>query len=468
MPYVRSIYRYKKLREAYLITSEFGTWMFLHPQEFDQFVRWPITEVDRSLRCRLRDRHFIVDPTRLDGEIASYCRKYGNYFDGPSLFVIGTTQTCNLYCEYCQANATPEHVGHVTFSGETIARIIDFILSCPGKYAHVEFQGGEPLLEFSAIRKFIYGFEQRHEEHTKRIRFIVSTNLTLLTDAMIRFFIEHDVRIVGSIDGPEQVHDDQRRYPDGRGSHEDAIAGFTRAATAGASLDIIAVATRNSVGNIEAIVDQFADLGSREFLLNWPQRNGRALEQRCWDRIGLTGEEYFRLWKAAIEYIAARYRDREPPFRERYLQLALYKILTPYTPDFMDWRSPCGAAIGQLSFDHDGNIYPCDEARGDSRLRIGNVHGDNFGDVIERQLTQRIISSSLLENGVCDACVYKPFCGLCPVLAFKSGGEFHSFQEFANRCQFYTGLFDYVFLKILDGDSSVFPREIGAWHETGQ
>jgi His-Xaa-Ser system radical SAM maturase HxsB len=461
----KSIFRFKKFGDAYLVSTDIGTWIFLTKGEFDSFMRRSVNEIDRDLYRRLRERSFIVDTSDPDGEIEALHLKFGNFFSNPTLFIIGITRGCNLKCDYCQAKAERNSGSSYKFSEETIAKTVDFIFECTEENATIEFQGGEPLLEFSTIKRFIKAIKDRNRHIKKRIRFTLSTNLTLLNKDKLKYFSDNDVGIVGSIDGPREIHDKQRSYWNGHGSYIKATQAFERAASAGVPLRIIAVATKNSLENIEVVVDEFVERGMPEVFLNWPQRNGRALEQFYWDRIGLSSNEYFHLWKKTIEHIAKINRYRTIPISERYLDLILQKILTPYSPNFMDWRSPCGAIIGQISFDHNGNIYPCDEARGDERLVIGNVHQDTYADVMQQKLTQEIIGASLLENEICDFCVYKPFCGLCPVLNYKSSGNFQSFREFTYRCQIFTAMFDYVFQKILDGDNSVFSFKAGVENE---
>ena len=452
----KSIFRFKKFHDAYLASTDAGTWMFLTPGEFDAFMQLQPDRIDPDLYRRLFERSFIVDPSRLDREVDTLHCKFGGFFCGPTLFIIGITEVCNLQCYYCHANSQPYQAATNRFSDETIAKIVEFILGCMGGNATIEFQGGEPLLDFSTVRRFIEKIKSNPRCDERFFRYSLSTNLTLLTDEMCRYFADNKVRVVGSIDGPKEVHDLQRRYIDGRGTHDDVLRAIERAKRAGVSLSLIAVLTKNSIENVQAIVDELVDHGVSQIALNWPQRNGRALERRFWDKIGLGADDYSRIWKQTVEYIAELTNGSGSSITERYLQLILHKILTPYSPNYMDWRSPCGAVIGQVSFDHAGNIYPCDEARGDNRLIIGNIHTDTFYDVMGREISQKVIGASLLENEICDYCVYKPFCGICPVLSFKAGGDFQSFREFRYRCRIFTFMFDFVFQRILDGDTSVF------------
>jgi len=449
-------YRFRRFDNCYLLSSDIGAWVFLSTDEFDDFVKQPVDALSDDLVERLRTRGIVVDTNNLEREVELSHRKYAPYFDGPVLFIIGVTGACNLGCEYCHADAQIRSPNQDRFSQGTISRLVDFILDAAGDRATVEFQGGEPLLAFDSIRRIIEEFKTRLEFEPGQIRFTLSSNLTTLNNEKIRYLTNNLVQIVASIDGPPDIHDEQRPYASGKGSYRTTSRAFDRAKDAGAKMGIIAVATRHSQGNAEAIVDEVIDRSVQDVCINMPEQSGRALEKEQWKKIGLSPEQCFELWRDAVEYIATQQKSDQAPINEKFLQLILYKLFMPESPNFTDWRSPCGATIGQISFDHEGNIYPCDEARGDKNLLLGNVNEDSYADVIRNELTQEIIGSSLLENGICDACVYKPFCGVCPVLRYKAGGDFQSFRGFRERCRMFTAMFDYVFDKLLDGDHTVF------------
>ena len=48
----------------------------------------------------------------------------------------------------------------------------------------------------------------------------ITTNLTLLTDEMIKLFIDNDFNISVSLDGPEEIHDRYRVLKNGLGTFE--------------------------------------------------------------------------------------------------------------------------------------------------------------------------------------------------------------------------------------------------------
>lgn len=69
--------------------------------------------------------------------------------------------------------------------------------------------------------------------------------------------------------------------------------------------------------------------------------------------------------------------------------------------NYMELRSPCGGAIGQLAYYYDGNIYTCDEGRmlaemGNDSFKLGNVN-NTYKELMETGATKAMCISSCLE-----------------------------------------------------------------------
>ena len=84
----------------------------------------------------------------------------------------------------------------------------------------IGFYGGEPLLNFSVIKKVIEYVKDKYPQKAKDTIFTISTNLTLLTYEHIKFFIKHNVHLAVSLDGPEKIHNRYRVFKSGKGSYK--------------------------------------------------------------------------------------------------------------------------------------------------------------------------------------------------------------------------------------------------------
>lgn len=117
----------------------------------------------------------------------------------------------------------------------------------------------------------------------------------------------------------------------------------------------------------------------------------------------------------------------------------------------MELRSPCGAAIGQLAYYYNGEIYTCDEGRmlaemGDKKFFLGNVLDSNYKDLLEKDLTKEVCKASCLESTeCCKKCAYMPFCGTCPVTNYAHTKKMQLLNQNDYRCKIMKGVLDTLF-----------------------
>ncbi|MDR2546799.1 MAG: radical SAM protein [Lachnospiraceae bacterium] len=148
--------------------------------------------------------------------------------EGIRMITLELTEKCNLRCDYCVYNE--KHNGERGFSSkemskETLEAAIEFLAKHGSDEVAVTFYGGEPLLKFDLIKHAVFYSQKILKE--KKVSFSMTTNLTLMTKKMADFFASIDnFSIVCSIDGPEHIHDQYRKYADGTGSFNNTIKGL--------------------------------------------------------------------------------------------------------------------------------------------------------------------------------------------------------------------------------------------------
>lgn len=143
--------------------------------------------------------------------------------------VLELTEACNLRCEYCIYS---EH--HRNFRGysgkcmtfETAKKSIDLILNgYKDEEFALSFYGGEPLMNFPLLKKCIEYAKKAYPD--VKMSFSFTTNLTLLTQEMLDFFISlENIEIMCSLDGPQDIHDKYRLDTNGKGTYDKAIQNF--------------------------------------------------------------------------------------------------------------------------------------------------------------------------------------------------------------------------------------------------
>jgi uncharacterized protein len=161
----------------------------------------------------------------------------GAHFDGLKEFVqnhlemiqLEITERCNLRCVYCIYNphfTEKRNYGTRDMSLKTAFSAIDHLAhsSKSQKHVAVTFYGGEPLLCFPLIKSCVK--YARKVMPKKDLGFSITTNATLITPSIARFFAKESFGVHASIDGPEDVHNEYRRDANGVGSFQETISGL--------------------------------------------------------------------------------------------------------------------------------------------------------------------------------------------------------------------------------------------------
>src|ERR1700722_5771283 len=141
------------------------------------------------------------------------------------LFVV--TLRCEHSCPYCQVSRRSADRDRYDMSEQTAMQGLRVALSAPPQSIKIEFQGGEPLLNFDLIRKIVVEAEHRSVAAGKTVTFVITTNLALLTDDVLLFCRDHSILISTSLDGPADLHNRNRPRPGGN-SHALAEVGIRR------------------------------------------------------------------------------------------------------------------------------------------------------------------------------------------------------------------------------------------------
>lgn len=455
-----SNFRFAKLNKKYLLTNDVGRWVFLEKNEFERFL---VGDLKRNtlLYDRLRKEGFLKNKKT---EISVYAEKYlrliSSLAQGPSLFVFVLTLQCNHRCLYCQA--TPERKGTKGFdmSRAVAKKAVDFMFESPSPFIRIEFQGGEPLLNWPVLKYIVKYAKKINIAKKKNMEISLVTNLTLIDDEKMAYLLKENVSISVSFDGPENVHNKNRIYLDGKkGSYGVLIKNLKKIRNEivekkqNGKIGATLTATRFSLPYPKETVDDYRKNGFDSIFLRPLSPFG--LQRKTVDIIGYKAEEFIEFYEKALDYILELNLAGEK-FIEQNAQFALRKILNQDDHFYYEMRSPCGAGIGQVAFDYDGEVYTCDEGRmaqrmGFDNFRLGSVKKNTYGKIIDNEVTRTMCLGSSLDNQAgCNDCVYKPYCGICPLANFIECGTIFPQIPNTDKHKINKALFDYLFIKLGD------------------
>lgn len=447
-----NFFHFKWMHDRFLLTNDFGRYAFVSADDFRALVSKRLSPESETY-AMLKEQLFLLEPyPEFQLQTKPLMRDSKQYLFNPTcLHILVVTNCCNGACRYCQAQAPNAIKGNMSL--ETAQRAADLALSSPGEALTLEFQGGEPLLNFEAIRHCIL-YTQAHKGN-KRIFYTLVSNLTLLTEEILAFLLEHGVSISTSIDGPESLHDQNRPLLGGGKSYRLTAERIGHIRALGGNINAIQTTTRMSLHCPQKIVDSYLELGFHSLFLRPLTPLGYAAEN--WDSIGYTPEEFLAFYHTAFSYILELNRSGVF-FTENHAVIFLRKILGGFGENYMELRSPCGAALGQLAYYHDGNIYTCDEGRmlaemGNDAFLLGNVYTDTYDSLLENPRCKAVCAASVTESlpSCCD-CVYQPYCGVCPVVNLALEGDIFPRSPQGYRCRIYQGILDELFSVLKKGE----------------
>lgn len=146
-----------------------------------------------------------------------------------STLVFEITERCNLQCRYCfygDFYHSHEPRNNRNLSVNDAIALIKYLIpkwesglnNNPEKEIYIGFYGGEPLLNFSFIKKIVLFIKEISQSTNLRFRFNMTTNGILL-NKHIDFIVQNNFVLTISIDGDEFANS-YRLFPNGSNSYQ--------------------------------------------------------------------------------------------------------------------------------------------------------------------------------------------------------------------------------------------------------
>ncbi len=466
--YVPFNYNIRKIGNNTLVVAEHGQWAILDDGEFD-LLENGIIKNDSELFKMLEEKGIILT-LKNENLITDYYKQRMSFLNqGVSLHIVVLTRKCTHKCVYCHASAKNASSSEYDMDKETAKKTVDFIFQSPSQCITIEFQGGEPLLNFD-ILKFITDYSKEKNKVAKKdLRLALVTNLEPMDEEKLNFLMENDVSICTSLDGPEELHNKNRIAEKKEfNSHKNVVEWASKIRKRcedekkNWTISALMTTTKESLKYPKEIVDEFVKNKFRNIYVR--PLNGLGFSNDNLKKVGYSAEEFINFWKKCADYII-ELNSKGIFIKESMIGIMLTKILGKRDANHVDLRSPCGACISQLAYNHDGNIFSCDEARTlkEDVFMIGNVD-EKYSDVVACDKSCTIVSSSIIDSNACAECAWKPFCGTCPVVTFSETNSLIPIIPEDSRCRIHDAQFQYIFEKIQDDD---FQKVIKRWFSLG-
>lgn len=459
-------FNFRDMGDWVLLTNDWGRWLMLDQSDFERFLAGGVAESE-PLHAELRARGFVRANMDFPDLAAGFVKQTSfRHIPGPSLHMIVVTLRCNQKCQYCHSSVVDPSRTDTDMDLETAKKTVDFIFSTPNPAICIEFQGGEPLLNWPVV-KFVVEYAQAKAKASKR-RLILAlvNNFTLMTDDKLEFLIEKGVSICTSLDGPADLHNANRPFLGG-GEAQPKVVSWIKKIMDRAKTDTerrpylpsaLMTTTRFSLSRGREIVDLYRELGMDQVFLRPLSPIGYA--KRVWGDIGYDYADFLRFYEDTLDYILELNRSGKSAIMERNSLVLLTKIVKGEDPGFMDLRWPSGAVLGCLAYNYDGRVFVSDEGRmvdhqGDPIFEVGRVE-DSWEKVLSHPTALACVASSNLETQpMCAQCAYKPWCGVEPVFHYEMQRSIAGRMPDSPWCGTHMGVFDILMRRLRDPKSRV-------------
>jgi len=416
--------------KRYVLTNQASQYAILDRPTLDDFVHHRLSSA-KSEYSTLKSRHFLLDSdssVALDLLALKVRTKNIIFSEFTPLHIFVVTLRCEHSCRYCQVSRQSDDKLAFDMSKETADEAIALTFKSPSPSIKIEFQGGEPLLNFRLIQYIVEQAETTNRTETRDLQFVIATNLACVSDEILDYCKAHNILISTSLDGPEDLHNRNRPRPGGD-SYQRTIAGISRVRNALGrdSVSAIMTTTEASLSRVRDIIDEYVGLGFESIFLRPLSPYGFAIKTKSYSAYDV--DKWLDFYFEGLDYIIEINKSGRV-FAEIYASIILSKMLTPFQTGYVDLRSPAGIGLGALVYNYDGDVYASDESRmlaemSDKTFRLGNLHAHSWEEIITSDALLTPLEESFAGSvPMCSDCAFQPYCGSDPVFHHATQGDF--------------------------------------------
>jgi len=423
-------FRFESLEDNDVVLTNFvGEFVILKRDKLDEVVQKRLSPTDETYSL-LRSRHFIkeVSDTASIELLGLKTRtKHSNIRNFTNLHLFVVSLRCDHSCQYCQVSRQSENKAAFDMTEETADKALQIVFRSPNPAIKIEFQGGEPLLNFDLVRYVVIKAKQINEVEKRDLQFVITTTLSLITDEILDFCKEHKIFLSSSLDGPEDLHNRNRPRP-GKDSYSRFVDGLQKARDKLGYDSVSALMTTSpaSLTRVRDIIDEYLKHDLDGIFLRHLSPYGFAIKTKSYEAYNV--DRWLEFYREGLDYIV-ELNKQGVRFTEHFASLLLTKMFTSSDPGFVDLMNPSGAGISAVVFNYDGDVYASDESRmlremGDTTFKIGNLHTNSYEEIFTSEaLLNALDDSFTLSAPMCTDCAFEPWCGSEPVFHHAIFGD---------------------------------------------
>lgn len=322
-----------------------------------------------------------------------------------SLLIKPASSACNMRCRYCFYNSIAQNREN-PFEGmmslDTLEKIVREALEIAEGHCSFAFQGGEPTLRGLDFYRSFVEMVKRYNNKKLSVHYAIQTNGILVDDEWAAFFAGNRFLVGLSLDGPEEIHNLNRRMHNNDISFNKVMKAARTMTRHKVDFNILCVVTGRSAKRIGKIYNFFKKQGYR--YLQFIHCLEPLETQRGTSDYSLGIKEFedylitlFDLWYEDFmkgEYISIRHIDN------------FIHIIMGNQPELC---SMAGSCTVQYVVEGDGGVYPCDFYAYD-QWRLGTIGRESLADMKNNDIARRFVEESFIIPDKCRSCRHLAIC----------------------------------------------------------
>ena len=322
-----------------------------------------------------------------------------------SVLIKPASSACNMSCEYCFYKDVASH-REKACAGMMSTEQMETIAASALEYAQdacvFAFQGGEPTLAGLDFFRQAVHLGKKYSKPGVQILYTLQTNGYCIDEAWAHFLRENEFLVGLSLDGPPDIHDRNRKGPDGKGSFRQVLHAAQLFDRYQVEYNILCVVTSFSARYVQRIY-QFFKKNHFRHLQFIPCMAPLDAEQEQ-TPYALSCEQYgkflvrlFDLWHQDFQkgvYVHIRQLDN------------WLRMIGGYRAELCSMQGRCSV---QFVIESDGGVYPCDFYVLDE-WRLGTVGEQPLAKMAENSTARRFIDASLEIPEDCRKCLLYKVC----------------------------------------------------------
>ncbi|PJI07330.1 MULTISPECIES: anaerobic sulfatase maturase [Clostridium] len=322
-----------------------------------------------------------------------------------NLLIKPASGNCNLKCKYCFYKDVTENRKEKNYgimSHKTLEMLVKRAFEYANNIVGFAFQGGEPTLAGLDFYKNLITLQKKYNVKKIRVNNAIQTNGMVIDDEWAKFLAKNKFLVGLSLDGPKEIHDQNRMNVNGIGSYkriEKTIESFNKYKV---QYNILSVISKSVARHVEKIY-KFFSKNNFKYLQFIP----------CLDKLGTEAgnNEYSLTPKAYGDFLKKLfdlwYTDLKSGKRISIRMFDnILQILLGMHTESCDMSGYCSA---NLVIEADGSCYPCDFYAFDT-WNMGNITESSIKELLQGDKVKKFVN---LGSGIPNDCRKCEFAYIC-------------------------------------------------------